>query len=150
MTIIDEFGEYDHFVTVILVSVILVVPVNLVMKRSFKSWTNGKIGNKTVIQARDNGHFIWLSVISQQLGFLEKFQSKLEIFHSNLEKFHSKLEKFHNKLEKFHSTYLLWNDRSPFYLLTIISVEITVILVYDNGYFGNYSYGTFGPHRTRT
>ena len=120
MTIIDEFGEYDHFVTVILVSVILVVPVNLVMKRSFKSWTNGKIGNKTVIQARDNGHFIWLSVISQQLGFLEKFQSKLEKFHSklenyhsilenfhsNLEKFHSKLEKFHSKLRKFHSNFV--------------------------------------------
>ena len=49
MAIIDEFDEYDHFVTVILVSVILVVSVNLVMKRSFWSWTDGHIGNKTVI-----------------------------------------------------------------------------------------------------
>ena len=32
------------------------------------------------------------SVISQQMGFLEKF---------------------HSKLKKFHSTNLLWNDRSP-------------------------------------
>ena len=43
------------------------------------------------------------SVISQQMGFLEKFHSKLEKFHSNLENFHSKLENFHSKLEKFHS-----------------------------------------------
>ena len=46
MFIIDE---YDHFVTVILVSVILVVSVNLVMKRSFWSWTDGHICDKTVI-----------------------------------------------------------------------------------------------------
>ena len=41
---------------------------------------------------------IWLSLISQQVGFLEKF-------HSKLEKFHSKLETFHGKLAKFHGTY---------------------------------------------
>ena len=46
MAIIDE---YDHFVAVILVSVILVVSVNFVMQRSFWSWTDGHIGNKTVI-----------------------------------------------------------------------------------------------------
>ena len=57
MAIIDKFDEYDHFVTDILVSLILVVSVNLVMKRSFWSWTDGHIGNKTVIQVRDNGHF---------------------------------------------------------------------------------------------
>ena len=94
MAIIVEFDEYDHFVTVILVSVILVVSVNLVMKRSFWSWTDGHIGNKTATQVRDNGHF---------------------------------------SCE-----------------LTIISVKITVILVYDNGHFGNYYIGIFGPHRTRT
>ena len=49
MTIIDEFDEFDHFVTVIFVSVILVVSVNLVMKRSFWSWTDGHIGKNTVI-----------------------------------------------------------------------------------------------------
>ena len=37
-----------------------------------------------------------LTLISQQVGFLEKFHSKLEKFHSKLEKFHSKLEKFHS------------------------------------------------------
>ena len=41
MTVINQFDEYDYFVTVILVSVILVVSVNLVMKRSFKSLTDG-------------------------------------------------------------------------------------------------------------
>ena len=39
---------------------------------------------------------IRLTLISQQVGFLEKFHSKLEKFHSKLEKFHSKLEKFHS------------------------------------------------------
>ena len=32
-----------------------------------------------------------LTLISQQMGFLEKFHSKLEKFHSKLAKFHSKL-----------------------------------------------------------
>ena len=77
MAIIDEFDGYDHFVTVILVSAILVLNI-------------GQF-DETV---RDNGHF---------------------------------------SCE-----------------LTIISVKITVILVYDNGHFGNYSIGIFGPHRTRT
>ena len=44
-----------------------------------------------------------LTLISQQVGFLEKFHSKLEKFHSKLKKFHSKLEMLHSKLEKFHS-----------------------------------------------
>ena len=43
MAIIDEFDGYDHFVTVILVSVILVVSVNLVMK---VSWWNGHFGRE--------------------------------------------------------------------------------------------------------
>ena len=77
MTVINEFDEYDHLITVILVSAILVLNV-------------GQF-HETV---RDNDHF---------------------------------------SCE-----------------LTIISVKITVILVYDNGHFGNYSLGIFGPHRTRT
>ena len=65
MTVINEFDEYDHFVTVILVSAILVLNI-------------GQF-HETV---RDNGHF---------------------------------------SCE-----------------LTIISVKITVILVYDNGHFCNW------------
>ena len=61
----------------------------------------------TIFDMEDSSiNYSWLTLISQQVGFLEKFHSKLEKFHSNLEKFHS-------KLEKFHSTHLLWNDRSP-------------------------------------
>ena len=47
-----------------------------------------------------NGPEIRLTLISQQVRFLEKFHSKLEKFHSNLEKFHSKLRKFHSNFVK--------------------------------------------------
>ena len=59
-----------------------------------------------------------LSVISQQVAFLEKFQSKLEKFHSKLEKFHSKLEKFQSNLEKFYSKLKIFH--SIFFKITSI------------------------------
>ena len=66
MTIIDEFGEYDHFVTVILVSVILVL--NIGQFHEPVILVTCHIGNKTVIQVRDNGHFSCeLTIISVKI-----------------------------------------------------------------------------------
>ena len=65
-----------------------------------------KINRKCIVRRLLN-ELKWSSVISQQMGFLAKFHSRLEKFYNDLEMFHSKLETFHSILEKFHSINLL-------------------------------------------
>ena len=73
----DSYDGQMVIIDVILVSVILVVSVNLVMKRSFWSWTDGHIGKNTVI----SGYRIFSKIHDSlsSIGILDRVSAKRKL-----------------------------------------------------------------------